>query len=224
MRQDQNPQAPDGAETASARAYDTIRRAIIEGHFEAGQRLKEDELTALCGASRTPIREALKRLAVETLVVLTPHAGAQVANLSAEELEEIYALRVMVESHAAMRAATRISPAALDALAAVQARLEDHAAAGRRRDFVACNAQFHAAVLAAAASPRLSAMARPVVDLPFAVRALGRFGPEDVARSIAHHRELLAAFRARDAAWAESVMRCHIRAAVQVLLRPERPV
>ena len=64
--------------TASALAYKAIRSLILEGRFIPGERLKEEELTDICGVSRTPVREALRRLALEGLVVLTPHQGAQV--------------------------------------------------------------------------------------------------------------------------------------------------
>ncbi len=67
--------------TAGGRAYEIIRRSVLDGRFPPGARLKEEELTAMCGVSRTPVREALRRLAVEGLVVVTPHQGAQVVFL-----------------------------------------------------------------------------------------------------------------------------------------------
>ena len=73
--------------TASARAYDLIRSLILEGRFAPGERLKEEELTELCGVSRTPVREGLRRLAIEGLVVVTPHQGAQVAAVGEGEPE-----------------------------------------------------------------------------------------------------------------------------------------
>ena len=75
--------------TVSALAYKVIRALILEGRFTPGERLKEEELTDLCGVSRTPVREALRRLALEGLVVLTPHQGAQVAEINEIELQEI---------------------------------------------------------------------------------------------------------------------------------------
>ena len=68
--------------TAGGKAYDLIRSAILSGEFSPGRRLKEEELTTLCEVSRTPVREALRRLALEGLVVVTPNAGAQVSDTS----------------------------------------------------------------------------------------------------------------------------------------------
>ena len=214
--------------TAGGQAYEAIRRSILDGAFAPGARLKEEELTALCGVSRTPVREALKRLAAEGLVVLAPHQGAQVVALDPADLEERYALRAMVEGHAAARAAARITPEALAALMAVQAELEavvaqtvatgDAAAAAR---FLPLNDAFHQGILDAAESPRLAAMALLVIELPFRRRTLSRYSPDELERSMQHHRELLAALQARDAEWAGSTMRSHVRAALQVLLRGE---
>ena len=207
---------------ASTRAYEIIRNAIMDGRFATGTRLKEEELTVFCGASRTPVREALKRLAFEELVVITPHAGAQVAGISGDDLQEIYALRTFVEAHAAARAAHRLDADGLVALEVVQAKLEATVRDGGRDvdpAFLPLNAAFHGLILEAAASVRLTTMARLVVELPFAHRTLMQYGAEDLQRALGHHRELMAAFRARDADWAASVMASHIRAALQVLLR-----
>jgi DNA-binding GntR family transcriptional regulator len=208
--------------TAGGKAYDRIRSSILAGDFGPGVRLKEEELTTLCEVSRTPVREALRRLASEGLVVVTPNAGAQVSAISVDELAEIYALRAMIEGHAAERAAERIDLVALERLKDLSTQMEsalDRYADGFGQEFTSANAEFHRIILRAAMSSRLSAMSALVIELPLTRRTLQRYSPQDLSRSMGHHRELIDALQARDGAWAASVMKSHIHAAYQALAR-----
>ena len=213
--------------TVSARAYSVIRGLILEGRFPPGERLKEEELTEFCGVSRTPVREALRRLALEGLVVLIPHQGAQVAEIGEGELLEVYALRAIIESYAAGRAATRVTVDSINRLKVLAAEMEDAVAQAieHRQDnlygrYTVANSEFHKIIMEAANSPRLSAMATLVVEVPLILRTLARYSDAELSRSLQHHRELIEAFEAGDEDWAASVMRCHIRAAAQVVVRP----
>lgn len=207
------------------RVYTRLRADILDGVHPPGARLGEAELAEATGSSRTPVREALRRLEVEGLVEVLPHRGARVPDWTAEDLEEIYDLRMLLESAAARRAATRATAADLDRMDEL-CRLMEAAVepgAGQDLDRVAeLNAEFHDIVRAAAASGRLVSMLNAVVQLPLVMRTFHRYSPADLARSSAHHRELAAALRARDGTWAESVMRAHVLAAKAVLLRAAR--
>ncbi len=212
--------------TAGGKAYDLIRSAILSGEFSPGHRLKEEELTTLCEVSRTPVREALRRLGLEGLVVVTPNAGAQVSDTSPGELAEIYALRAMIEGHAAERAASLIDAAALAKLRELATQMEGLlglVAQEFSREFAAANSEFHRIILDSALSARLSAMSALVVELPLTRRTLELYSRNDLVRSMGHHRELVDAFEARDGAWAASVMRSHIHAAYQALVRAATP-
>ena len=207
---------------ASAKAFEAIKAEIIAGRFEPGRRLKEDELTTLCDVSRTPVREALRRLANEGLVTLIPNQGAQVAAMGTAELADLYELRTLVEGYAAARAALRISAEDIQALTALAEQIEAAAGAAGERptDQVAtANTTFHRIILRAAQSARLEAVAQIVIEAPLALRTLIRYSPAELDRSAFHHRELIAALEARDPAWARAVMSAHIRAAFQVLTR-----
>lgn len=213
--------------TAGQRAYETIRRLILEGRLTPGHWLKEEELTAICGASRTPIREAIRRLAAEGLVVKAPRLGAQVAVVSHSELQEIYALRAMIESHAAHRAAERITAEQISELKVLAGIMEQAVATSGseaiRSRYTPANAEFHRIVLEAAMSPRLMAMAAFVVELPLTLRTLVSYTPEDRQRSLRHHRELIAAFEAGSPDWAAATMQSHVQAALHALLRDADP-
>lgn len=83
--------------SASVQAYEIIRQEIISGRFPPGHRLIESDLTALCKVSRTPVREALRRLVNEGLAEFSPNYGAQVADPGDEDLEALYELRTLIE-------------------------------------------------------------------------------------------------------------------------------
>jgi DNA-binding GntR family transcriptional regulator len=194
----------------------------LEGRYPAGARLKEEELTEACGASRTPVRDALRRLAAEGLVSFTPHHGAQVTAIGENELEEIYALRAMIEGHAAGRAARRMTDLEIARLKELAAEMEQLVAEGAETlptRFAEANSQFHKIILTAAMSPRLSAMAALVIETPLMLRTFVRYSSAEIQRSLRHHRELIAAIEAGNSNWATSVMRSHVYAASHVVGR-----
>lgn len=201
--------------SATLRAYEIIKSGIVEGRFAPGQRLKEEELTLVCDVSRTPVREALRRLASEGMARLLPMHGAQVALMGARELRELYELRTMIEGKAAALAADQMSAENLDALRGLADEMEAAAAAREPAALrlAPANAEFHRRIIDAAGSGRLEVMARSVVEAPLTVRTFERYDDEQLQRSMRHHRELIDAFRARDPDWARGVMTSHIRAA-----------
>lgn len=201
-----------------------LRRFILEGELEPGARIQEVELAAQLGVSRTPVREALRTLSSQGLVELLPNRGARVARWSVKDLEEIYELRVMLESHAAQRAASRMGPAEADVLDELCEQMEARAQRGSRGDLLELselNSRFHGCILNAADSPRLATMLAAVVQVPLVMRTFARYSPEALARSMGHHRELVAAMRAGAPEWAGSIMRSHIVAARTVLVNSD---
>jgi DNA-binding GntR family transcriptional regulator len=209
------------AMSAAERAYDVIRGGILDGTFALGARLPEEDVAARAGVSRTPVREALRQLAAEGFVTFAPNRGAQVASWSDDDLDEIFQLRALLESHAASRAARRLDTAGL---AALHELTDDMDAAARHATPAALdriaerNSRFHGAILAAADSQRLHAMLDMVIVVPVVHRTFHHYTPAALSRSMHHHRELLAAFEARDEQWAATVMRTHVLAARAVLL------
>lgn len=210
---------------ASNKAYDIIRTRILFGHFPPGTRLKEEQLCEQCGVSRTPIREALRRLHQEGLVHFAPHRGAQVPEWSADDLDEVFALRSVLEGYAAARAAERIQPATIDELQRIAQEMESIVAAkkpGYEAAFLAANKSFHNAILEATGSQRLREMLAHVIELPIMHRTFEKYSDADIARSLGHHRELIDAFRAGDSEWACSVMKSHLHAAHRALVQNDR--
>lgn len=200
---------------ASDHAYSEIRSLILSGDAPPGTQLKEEQLADICGVSRTPVRDALRRLEAELYVVRSGSQRAFVADWSNEDVDEMFALRGMLEAHAAHRAATRLEPDGLTALRACNAMIES-AVRGVVPDisrFLEANRSFHAMILAAAGSPRLSATLATLVEQPVVRRTALHYGRDQLEQSAREHAELIQAFDARDPAWAHAVMTGHIRRA-----------
>lgn len=202
------------------KAYEAVRGGIIAGRFAPASRITEQEVAAAAGVSRTPAREALRRLHSEGLVNFTPNQGAVVTVWSTGDLDEIFDLRALLESHGVARAAARatdVELAALKALAAEQ--LEE---ARDRRDgyldrIAELNSRFHRRLQEAAGSPRLMRALAALLEAPLVMKTFLNYSADDLQRSAAHHLELVQALEARDGEWAASVMRSHILAAKRTL-------
>jgi len=207
------------ARTASVAAADLIRQAIVEGRVAPGQRLKEEELAQQLGISRTPIREALLVLQTEGLLEGAPNRGATVRMYDVAALEEMYELRAVLESHAARRAATRVTPAQLDVLRSSCERFAALVGAEDVPALVAENGVFHDTILAAADSERLSGMVRQVVALPLTYKSYVWYSPQQSSASYHYHLQLVKALERGDGERAELVMREHVFEARDVLVQ-----
>lgn len=200
---------------AADTAYRYVRGEILSGALEPGAPLREEALAAACGVSRTPVREALRRLEAERFIQRSETQRSFVATLSPDDVAEGFALRTMLEGHAAARAAARILPAQLDALTDHNAKIAV-ALVGDPVDtatFVTHNRAFHQIVTEAAGSERLAAMLATVVEQPVVLRTARHYDREAVTRSHAEHDELILAFRRGDGEWARAIMTAHIRRA-----------
>ncbi|GAA5231486.1 GntR family transcriptional regulator [Verticiella sediminum] len=109
---------------------DKMREAIWAGHFRPGDRLVERSLCEQLGVSRSIVREVLRHLEAEGLVESVAHHGPAVARLSAEQAAQIYEIRALLEGQAARRCAETADNAAIDALAGLNARIQEAFAAG----------------------------------------------------------------------------------------------
>lgn len=192
---------------------------ILSGEAGAGSRLGEVEVAETLGLSRTPVRQALQRLDSDGLVEMVPHRGARVVRWTPEDLEEIFELRGQLEPYGAARAARNGVPDGR--LAELDDMCDGMEAAGAARDFrrvAELNSGLHGALIEASGNGRLAELVRTVVQVPIVIGTFARYDEASLRRSMGHHRELVAALRARDPAWAQSVMLSHIRAAADFLI------
>ena len=200
------------------KAYEKIGQLILKGHFKPGDRLSEEELSRLSGVSRTPVRDALRRLETEYFVTLRPNHGAEVATWNARDIEDLFDMRALLEGMAAARAADRKTGENIDVLE----RCVDEIAVALRQGgeaateiFLKENKKFHRALTDAAGSPRLTAAITNLVAPLVISRTAKSYSRTDLLRSNAQHRELVEAIKDGDGDLAEAIMHTHIRIAAR---------
>jgi DNA-binding GntR family transcriptional regulator len=121
-----------------------LRNAIAWGRFRPGERLVERELCELTGVGRTSIREALRQLEAEGMVVTVPHRGPVVRSITPEEAQQLYEVRALLEGYAGRMFAERSSDADIAALGTALKRLERAAEGGEQRTLIEAKAEFYA--------------------------------------------------------------------------------
>lgn len=200
---------------ASDKAYETIRGLILSGELGPGAPLREEALAERCGVSRTPVREALRRLEAEMLIRRNESQRSFVSDWSLDEVRDAFELRAVVEGLAARRAAERATPNLLKKMCNCNAII-GKASALEGPDvnaFLEANREFHNLIVEAAASPRLAVLLATLIEQPIVWRTAQHYGHHELRRSYEEHAELLAAFERRDGRWAQDVMGAHIRRA-----------
>ena len=206
---------------ASERTVGTLRELILHGEFAAGARLGEVELAERLGVSRTPVREALARLASEGLVEIVPNRGARVSSWTVGELEEVFDLRAALEPRLTALAVPHAGPADVDALDVLAHRMVE-VAAHDLDALVPLNREFHGRLVALAGHPALAGALAGAIHAPIVLRNFHAYDDASLGRSLAHHVEIVAAVRAGDPVWAQAVMTAHIHNARAVMVRTAR--
>lgn len=207
---------------ASDVATELLRNAIVDGTLPPGKRLKEEELARSLGISRTPVREALVMLQAEGMIDASPNRGSTVRSHNANELDDLYQLRALLEGHAARRAAAHASDELVGELWASCERFDGLISTGEVHDLVQENLSFHTLILDAAGSERLESIVRTVTDLPLVYRSYIWYSPEQRKISLHYHQQITRALESRDGERAELVMKEHVFEARDVLVERMR--
>jgi DNA-binding GntR family transcriptional regulator len=207
--------------SAATRAYQHLKRAILERIHADGALLSEAEIAAEVGVSRTPVREALLRLESEGLVALYPKRGVLVRPVSAAEIEDVIDARRLVEVHAAQRAWERRATL----VEALEPLLDTMREARRDGDVVAlmtADRCFHATVVDGGGNAILSELYQRLRDrqMRIGISAM-RVEPERMDQAVADHTRLLDALRGDDPAPWTTLVDEHIRTTA-MRLRPSR--
>ncbi|MGI9225878.1 MAG: GntR family transcriptional regulator [Woeseiaceae bacterium] len=197
------------------KAYAALRQKIVSGKLATGDRLKEREICSELDISRTPVREALRQLQADGLVVIEPRRGGVVAGISDSEADEIFGLGVLLESYGARLAAASANADDLarlhDILTEMEAVLQEDTGEARNR-YLELDSALHRTITRATRNRHLGTLIRQVVGLPVLIQAFTHYSHADLLRSLQQHRTIVAALEAKDADWAEASMRAHILA------------
>ncbi|MFG3040814.1 GntR family transcriptional regulator [Streptomyces sp. NPDC048330] len=185
-------------QTAQQFVLAELRRAITSGELRPGDQIVQDSLAARFEVSRVPLREALKALEAEGLVVHHIHRGYFVAELSLADLEEIYRIRELLETEAVRVAVPLLPDATLTALEHIQEEVERAADAGDVPAMAAANRRFHFTLVEASAMPRLVRLVTTLWDSTDAYRSLYYADRPHRDQAVHEHRAVLSALRAGD--------------------------
>lgn len=209
--------------------YDAIREAILTGRYSPGERLVESRLAEEFGVSRTRIRDGLARLEAERLVSPAGNRGLIVTQPSSRDMEESYALRLLLEGFAARTAASTITTGELEQLHEIQRQMMEAEQAGRGakgherlelvRRVTELNTQFHRLIQQAARNGRLEQILRSVVDVPLMFRSFYWYSDRELAEAAQDHAEILTAIEAGDGNRADELMKRHITRGLNTLRR-----
>ncbi len=203
--------------TAQEAVLTEIRRLLVTGELAPGTPVRQEAVAERLGVSRVPVREALKVLEGEGHVVYAAHRGYVVAELSVDDLTEVYRLRELLEAEAIRVAVPRLDAATIESIGAASRAVE---AAGRRGDLAemtAYNRDFHFLLFDAAGMPRLSRTLRQLWDATDVYRAVYFAGSGNRTRVQHDHAEMVDALRARDVRAAIAVQKRHRDASVEAV-------
>jgi DNA-binding GntR family transcriptional regulator len=209
--------ATRGPDTTQQHAVDWLRRAIVAGDLKPSQRVNQEDWAAQIGVSVAPVREALRVLEQEGQVEYRPRRGYFVTELRIADLEEIYALRRLLEERAARSALPTLDDDSLQRVEAAAAECVDAAVNGDVAAELAANRRFHFAILESPDQPHVMRHIRLLWDSTEAYRALYYNSPAERKRSIAAHDAILDALRAGDADRLVAELDAHRERALDVL-------
>ncbi len=203
--------------TKSILVYETLKAAILSGSLPPGERLKVKALSESLGVSQTPVREALRLLAKEGLVVIRLHSDACVADLPVEGVEENLLIRAELEALATRVASEHIPDDVLQELEALCAQMDDCVRAGNGERYGELNRRFHLAIYRCIPYKRLYGLIEELWNQVPRARWVFVLAPHYMAQSQAGHRKIVEALRARDGERAAEIVRDQKRTARELL-------
>ena len=206
------------------KAYVEIRRRILAGELNAKIPLSEYQLSSELELSRTPVREAFKRLESEGLLQSIPSRGTFVAELTSRDISEIYQVREQLEGFAARIAAERMSEEGIEGLETEILLSNKLAAEARNIDILDSDIRLHKLIIASTKNSRLIAVLATLDDQMYRVRALFPQSSQWLEDTLAEHTGIVKTIKAHDGPGAEKAMKDHLRSSREHAVRESSPI
>ncbi|EJW21308.1 hypothetical protein IMCC14465_11040 [alpha proteobacterium IMCC14465] len=207
---------------AADKAYYIIREAILNGELKEAEKIVEEDLVDLCQVSRTPVRDALKKLNYEGFIILKENQGGWVRQWSKEEVREVFEARALVEGYIIQLTADKVQEDDIIFLADNVSHLEEiiaaHISANENVDtilplFLENNRAFHDKLYEICRNDRLRNLMFALSPPPLVHRTAKVFDFKRIQQSCHDHNMIVTALKSGDRKWAKSVMQAHILAA-----------
>lgn len=206
--------------------FHTLRRAIMQGNLKPGERLMEIKLANRMGVSRTPIREAIRMLELEGLVVMIPRKGAQVAKITEKDLRDVLEVRMGLEMMAVNFATIRITDEQVEALFQASRKFEQAVKADNLTEIAEADVHFHELVYVATGNARLIQLLNNLREQMYRYRIEYLKGTENRQSLVEEHDRLYEMLKMRDVEGAKEIMHAHIKrqeeAILESLSQPEK--
>jgi len=190
--------------------FEQLKKMIFDGEFRPGNRIIESEVAESIGISRTPVREALHKLEAERLIVRLPKGGYVVKGMSISEIEEIFDIRVLLESFAGYLAAKRWNDKQLAPLEEKLKEFEKYLLINDLKELTRVNTEFHELLYALSKSPKLIQMINNLRDEIFLLREILLESMKMGSLSHNDHKEIIKAIKNREAEKVERLLKEHI--------------
>ncbi len=194
-----------------------LRDLIVQGDLAAGERVAEKALCERFGVSRTPLREALKVLASEGLVVLAPNRGATIAVLTIDDIDEVFPVMAALEALAGKLACERITEDEIAEIRAMHYQMLLHHRRNELAPYFRLNQAIHDAILLAARNGTLATMNRSLTGRIRRARYMANMSQSRWDQAVAEHEEILAALSAREGEKLGRILRRHLENKAQVV-------
>ncbi|WP_076591454.1 GntR family transcriptional regulator [Herminiimonas arsenitoxidans] len=201
------------------RATQTLRKAILDGHFAPGQKLSERELCEDLDVSRSCVREALQHLQAEGLITIIPHRGPEVTTISAQEVRDIYEVRANLESLAGRNFANNASPEQIQALRAKLTELAEPDVAEDRSTMLTVKNQFYDILIEGCGNLVAGQMLQQLNNRVTVLRRISMSQPGRFANTLKELDAIVTAIENRDGDTAARLCAEHVQKAVDNVLR-----
>jgi len=213
-----NPIILDNYKPLRELVFETLREAIINGVLKPGERLMEVQLAEELGVSRTPVREAIRKLELEGFVVMIPRKGAYVAGISLKDVADVFEVRAALESLAAGLAAERITDEEIEELERVLVQQQNLADSDRLEDIIKVDTDFHDVLYRASRNERLIQIVSHLREQIQRFRTASLSQPGRMRIALEEHKELVEAIAERNVEKAQALAREHIENAEQSMI------
>lgn len=197
---------------------ETLRDAIVNGILEPGERLMEIQLAEELGVSRTPVREAIRKLELDGFVIMVPRRGTYVSDLSIKDINDVFEVRTALDSLAAGLAAERITEEELEELERLLVRIGELIEQGDMSQIVEADSQFHDILYRASRNDRLVSIINNQREQLTRFRSISMSYPGRLKNTLEEHRRLVEAIAQRNADLAQQLAMQHMENAEQTLL------
>lgn len=193
--------------------YDYLFNAIRTGDIKPGQTLTERGLAEKIGVSRTPVREAIRKLEEQGIVTHEPHKGVKVITLSEEKVTQLYDVRELLEGLAARQLAEHPAPQKIEELRGFIERAEIEAVANNIKELAGINSEFHLALARLSGNVYLEAIMKMLQTQISLLMSASLSASGRPLQNIEEHKMLIDAIRSGDGEFAESIAKHHVRKA-----------